>query len=1008
MKSSPSSLLMPVLFFVLLIVAPAGVMAQAPSRPMQLEASQYKLNRLAPGVLNDQAVFRVDQSDVVMVEIIANGGEINTSILSPNGQVIDPNTVGGMGGSFQLIDDNSQQSGMLILPTLTKGLHYLYTFPSQGSGDYTVRYQAASNPSGEIAIFTHLKTNSKIGVAFFATAPTVTLGSPAVLSAALFNQKTPIAGASISVIIKSESGAQVNLSLLDDGGTADGAAGDGLYSGEFTPSAAGKYTALARITGTSVSSGIAFTRQAMTSFNVVQPTSELTGTVSDQGVDDNGNSLFDRIVITTGVNVMQSGNHRLYVHLKTQSGVRITRSAERNLLAGMQSVPVSFESSAFTTLGEKGPYTIESLELDSLGATGATPSDRIINVGQTQPYQLSQFEQAPISFVSVGSVQGEDTNSNNLFDRLVVLVRVNVQTSGSYSWSLKLTDQSRREIDFSSASGTLTAGLNTIRFEFKGSAIGSSGINGPYLLRDLLVFNQTTSLVQTDAGQTTALTASQFEGFNANTSDLSITATASPGTVATGGTLTYTLTVTNNGPRSAPSVTVTNNLPSSLTYGSCSATGGGICGGTANNRTITFATLDPQATVTVTLTATVNNGLSDPTIVNTAGVSSLAADPSLSNNSATVTTPVQASSIQFTAANYEIGEGSGSILFTVTRSGGNTGAATVKYATSDPTDANFKCDPTTPGQATIYASRKCDYHITAGTLRFAAGELTKQFTISLVDDVYVEGPEAFTLTLSNPTGTSLGQNSTATVTIKDNDTYGTANPLASTAFFVRQLYIDLLSREPDPAGLQGWINRIDLCGHPGQPPPPCDRVTVGGDGFLRSGEFFDRQFFVIRLYRAGLGRILRYDDVADLAFVSGFLTTEQLELNKQDLVVDMMSRPEFANRYNSLSNVAFVATLLQTAGVTVPQTIQTNWVTALDTNAKTRAVVYREISERQEVSDKYLHEAQVVSAYYGFFTRNPDGAYLNYLQRLDSGEINLSDLANAFINAGEYRQRFGQ
>jgi hypothetical protein len=83
------------------------------------------------------------------------------------------------------------------------------------------------------------------------------------------------------------------------------------------------------------------------------------------------------------------------------------------------------------------------------------------------------------------------------------------------------------------------------------------------------------------------------------------------------------------------------------------------------------------------------------------------------------------------------------------------------------------------------------------------------------------------------------------------------------------------------------------------------------------------------------------------------------------------------------------------------------WIASLS-GAKTRAQVFREISERQEVSSKYLHEAQVVSAYYGFFTRNPDGAYLNYLQRLDSGEITLGDLANAFVNAAEYRQRFGQ
>ncbi|HEX8144098.1 MAG TPA: FG-GAP-like repeat-containing protein [Pyrinomonadaceae bacterium] len=367
--------------------------------------------------------------------------------------------------------------------------------------------------------------------------------------------------------------------------------------------------------------------------------------------------------------------------------------------------------------------------------------------------------------------------------------------------------------------------------------------------------------------------------------------------------------------------------------------------------------------------------------------------------------------IQFGQASYAVSEGAGFLNITVTRSGSTADPASVKYFTSDATDANFRCDPNTAGQSTGVASRKCDYHIAVGTLRFAAGETTKQFTLSVVDDVYVEGAETFMLTLTNPIGVPLGQNVNVPITIQDNDTTpGAANPIDDTRFFVRQLYVDLLSREPDPAGWQGWTTRIDQCGQPGQPPPPCDRVTVAGDGFLRSGEFFDRQFFVIRLYRTGLGRILRYDEVGDLAFVSGFLTAEQLELNKQDLVNEIITRGEFASRYNVLNNGQYVDTLLQTAGVAaeIPASVRQGWITALETNTRTRAQVYREISERQEVSHKYAHEAQVVSAYYGFFTRNPDGAYLNYLQRLDSGEITLGDLANAFVNAAEYRSRFGQ
>ncbi|HEY6188831.1 MAG TPA: Calx-beta domain-containing protein, partial [Pyrinomonadaceae bacterium] len=258
--------------------------------------------------------------------------------------------------------------------------------------------------------------------------------------------------------------------------------------------------------------------------------------------------------------------------------------------------------------------------------------------------------------------------------------------------------------------------------------------------------------------------------------------------------------------------------------------------------------------------------------------------------------------LQFTQSGYTVAEAAGSLNITVIRSGDLSLPISVKYATSDPTDVNFKCDPYTPGQATIFASRKCDYHIAVGTLRFAAGESSKQFTLSFTDDVYVEPAEAFSLSLSNPVGATLGENSTASVTITDNDTFGQPNPIDNTHFFVRQLYVDLLSREPDPAGWNGWTDRINLCGQQGQPPPPCDRVTVAGDGFLRSGEFFDRQFFVLRLYRTGLGRILRYEEIGDLALVSGFLTAEQLELNKQDLVNELVTRTEFASRYNGLNN----------------------------------------------------------------------------------------------------------
>ena len=64
-----------------------------------------------------------------------------------------------------------------------------------------------------------------------------------------------------------------------------------------------------------------------------------------------------------------------------------------------------------------------------------------------------------------------------------------------------------------------------------------------------------------------------------------------------------------------------------------------------------------------------------------------------------------------------------------------------------------------------------DYDTAAGTgvLTFAAGERKKTIEVRTVDDAVVEGDETLTVTLSNPSGATLGSNVSATVTVADDD-----------------------------------------------------------------------------------------------------------------------------------------------------------------------------------------------------------------------------------------------
>lgn len=150
-----------------------------------------------------------------------------------------------------------------------------------------------------------------------------------------------------------------------------------------------------------------------------------------------------------------------------------------------------------------------------------------------------------------------------------------------------------------------------------------------------------------DATVTTACDAATVTvNVGAASADLTITKTG-PAFAKPGETITYTLTVTNGGPNPATGVTVSDTLPTGLTYVS-SAPAATVSGQTLS---WTLGTLAANASQTITVTATAPveaTLLSTPatrTLTNTASVSSATTDPTPANNTATAVTQMVAAKL---------------------------------------------------------------------------------------------------------------------------------------------------------------------------------------------------------------------------------------------------------------------------------------------------------------------------------------------------------------------------
>lgn len=484
--------------------SPAGEPARAAAQSAGVQFVEQAGGRLSAGESVTKR-FVLDAVSQAQVAVLHNNTSTAVTLLGPDGAPVAADLVGVPAGMQRAT---------------------VFNLASPAPGEYAVEVAAAQD---DIYV---LEVRAVGGMALNASASAefAQVGEEVTVSASLVDESgSPVLGAQVTAELYQPGGASELVALTEQA--------DGTYAGAVSSQAAGRHVIVLRAVTDAAQ------RAASLVLTVLPEGSELAAP-TESTFDVDGDGLYDALLFEFTVDLEEAGLYILDGDLYDGQGQLIQRqSVTTEAAAGRSSLYLGFDGRTIAAHGADGPYTLDNVVLRAVDLD-SVPVAVMSDPYTTQPYLASDFQHERL-LLTGGSDQGQDTDGDGLFNRLLITLDFDVAQTGWYQASGRLVTAAGAELGWSSGSAYID-GQGSVSLAFDGRQIRAGGVDGPYRLIDLMVQGPQLAVIP-EAYVTSAYSVRQFQSIDADLVVEPGRITASPTEPAPGQAATLTAVVENRG-----------------------------------------------------------------------------------------------------------------------------------------------------------------------------------------------------------------------------------------------------------------------------------------------------------------------------------------------------------------------------------------------------------------------------------------------------------------------------